>query len=304
MIFDSLLKANQTFGLDYEQIVNKNLDYFEYNDTTSFGYKLLHDVAVPYDTAVGDKIGLFPINYLNRLSKQSYQNNQRTLEMIGRFSDEDADRKIIEKVAETYIMNWPRSLPDGTITRDHGWGKEVDHNASFVWADDQFMGLTLIARIARSMNNLTYALAAGKQAILFNKHLNDPTDNLIFHGANVYDGKSHVSCCKWGRANGWGMLSHVEVLQALHSYSSNIEARNMFNMVLKLFQNHAKALLNFQSKDGRWHQVSTSSNLYIIHLYCNTNGRKQLISAKRTSLRHLFTRPFNFNDTCIKYFRI
>ena len=23
------------------------------------------------------------------------------------------------------------------------------------------------------------------------------------------------SCCKWGRANGWGMLSHIEVLAAV-----------------------------------------------------------------------------------------
>ena len=26
------------------------------------------------------------------------------------------------------------------------------------------------------------------------------------------------SCCKWGRANGWGMLSHIEVLAAVAAF--------------------------------------------------------------------------------------
>ena len=255
MVFDGLYKVNKTFGFDYEPVVNKYLDYFEYNDTTSYGYKLLHNVDIPWDAAIGDGIGLFPINYLNRLLKQSHYNIKHTANRPWQYYDTHADYKIVEKVAKSYIMGWPQSLPDGTISRDDGWGKEVDHNASFVWADDQFMGLTLVARIARSVNNLDYALTAGRQAILFNKHLNDPDDNHIYHGANVYGGKSNVSCCKWGRANGWGMMSHIEVLQALHDFSSNMEAKYMFKDVLQILQNHAKALLKYQSNDGRWHQV-------------------------------------------------
>ena len=47
----------------------------------------------------------------------------------------------------------------------------------------------------------------------FSGQMRDPVDGLYSHGVNLATG--HHSCCKWGRANGWGMLSHVEVLNAL-----------------------------------------------------------------------------------------
>ena len=47
----------------------------------------------------------------------------------------------------------------------------------------------------------------------FSEQMRAPVDRLYAHVANVATG--HHSCCKWGRANGWGMLSHVEVLSAL-----------------------------------------------------------------------------------------
>ena len=37
-----------------------------------------------------------------------------------------------------------------------------------------------------------------------------------FHGYNDKDG--HDSCCKWGRANGWGMLGHAEALESMAAW--------------------------------------------------------------------------------------
>lgn len=91
-------------------------------------------------------------------------------------------------------------------------------------ADDQFMGLTLMSRLARcSTCGLSrelqqhYATEAGRMQLQFTGYLRDPIDGLIYHGARVPPGggATEHSCCKWGRANGWGLLSHVEVLLAL-----------------------------------------------------------------------------------------
>lgn len=49
----------------------------------------------------------------------------------------------------------------------------------------------------------------------FSKQMRDPVDGLYAHGVNVATSPVVRSCCKWGRANGWGMLSHIEVLSAL-----------------------------------------------------------------------------------------
>ena len=36
-----------------------------------------------------------------------------------------------------------------------------------------------------------------------------PGDGLMYHGYNAAN--NATSCCKWGRANGWIMMGHVEV---------------------------------------------------------------------------------------------
>lgn len=38
-----------------------------------------------------------------------------------------------------------------------------------------------------------------------------PSDGLMYHGYNT--ASKAVSCCKWGRANGWIMMGHIEVGQ-------------------------------------------------------------------------------------------
>lgn len=54
--------------------------------------------------------------------------------------------------------------------------------------------------------------------VLFEKHMRDFKDGLYYHGYNDYDHEE--SCCKWGRANGWGLFSHVEVMAAVQEFPS------------------------------------------------------------------------------------
>eukprot|EP00040_Diaphanoeca_grandis_P031386 m.187737 g.187737 ORF g.187737 m.187737 type:complete len:69 (+) comp32312_c0_seq13:95-301(+) len=57
----------------------------------------------------------------------------------------------------------------------------------------------------------------------FSRHLRDPVDGLTYHGAKSEHGVADKhSCCKWGRANGWGLVSvgcfadaHVAVVSAM-----------------------------------------------------------------------------------------
>jgi len=82
------------------------------------------------------------------------------------------------------------------------------------------------------------------------------TDNVLWHGFNVKD--SHHSCCKWGRGNGWVMMSHVESLIALdHFQDPNFAA------VLDLLQKHSQGILKLQSDDGRWHQILNNGTTFL-----------------------------------------
>ena len=250
LIYDGLWQANQSFGIPYGAQVNDYLDMF-IRDKSQYGYKIIHNITVPFGEAVGDTIGLFPITYLNRALSYSG---------VKPGYDNTTDMYIVNTVAKKYILQWPRRLPDGTFSRDKGWIGEKGENASFLWGDDQYMGLTLLARLAASTKNLTLAQMTAQQVINFAKYLRDPLDGLFSHGYNHADNKR--SCCKWGRANGWGMMAHAEVLKSLETFP-NIKETRLYKQVLSIYQSLSKALADVQSVDGRWHQVLNETNTFL-----------------------------------------
>ena len=137
--------------------------------------------------------------------------------------------------ADHYILQWPKSLPDKyhTVTRDNGWGNEPDVNASFVWADDNYMGLALLTRLVRMLNfcehetnsngcngvnvtgNIsTYIDFIYEQHMGFAVYLIYPEskyNGLYAHGYNYASGDH--SCCPWGRANAWILTSRIEAIE-------------------------------------------------------------------------------------------
>ena len=108
-------------------------------------------------------------------------------------------------VALEQVSFRPLRLPDGTMSRHGGWGTEPDINASFLWNDDQFMGIALLARLARApgapaATARRYVDAIAAQHLAFAGYLQDAATGLYKHGYNHATG--HRSCCSWGRANG------------------------------------------------------------------------------------------------------
>merc|ERR1719468_1043381 len=92
-----------------------------------------------------------------------------------------------------------------------------------------------------------YARFIAEQHPLFVGHLRDVDDGVYFHGYNARLGQP--SCCKWGRANGWTLMTHVEVLRALLSSSWDGAAVAAAD-VLDRFQRHARGLAKLQAKSG------------------------------------------------------
>ena len=99
-----------------------------------------------------------------------------------------------------------------------------------------------------------------EQVINFAKYLRDPLDGLFSHGYNHADNKQ--SCCKWGRANGWGMMAQAEVLKSLETFP-NMKKSRQYKQVLSIYQSFSKAIADVQSVDGRWHQVLNESTTFL-----------------------------------------
>ena len=94
------------------------------------------------------------------------------------------DAELVTRVAEDYILQWPRRWADNLIARDTGddWPGEKDDtkHANFIWGDDAFMGLTVPARLARAgLGNVSrYKEFAAYNSQLFASHLQDPADGV------------------------------------------------------------------------------------------------------------------------------
>ena len=64
-----------------------------------------------------------------------------------------------------------------------------------------------------------------------------------------------------GAANGWNMMSHVDVLIGLQS---SRQTHPKMQQLVAAFQRHATALARVQNKsDGRWHQLVNDTSTYL-----------------------------------------
>jgi len=245
LLFDGMWQSIRQFGFsEWIPKIDRYLDAYT-KDPTCRGYKLAHDIPMPFDGAVGDQTGLFPIAYLQRALHNKALDSQ--------------DMAIANLTANHYILDYPHRLPDGTFSRTltGSWGpqEKSDKVGSILWGDDQTMGTVLVARMAPLFRNKAYAQEVTRQQIGFADRLIDPRDGLGYHGFNAADGRE--SCCKWGRANGWGMLGHAEALESRLAYPEGYPDKEKNDQVDGIFRRHAAAFKASQSPDGRWHQVTT-----------------------------------------------
>ena len=232
------------------------------------GYALLNGlpVPIPWVYAVGDTLCLYPIAYAARAKAAG----------AGALP---SDVAIVRAVVDDYVLRYPMRLADGTYSRPIDWwsagffswdsragarplGRHaVSRDILFlfclfcvfgraVWVDDAYMGTGAAVAAAALTGNVSYAVFAAQQALLFDGHLRDPADGLYYHGLDNDTGVH--SCCKWGRGNGWALVAAAEALGALTDCAPG---HPLLAPLRAAFVAHAAGVLAVQSPDGRWHQL-------------------------------------------------
>ena len=182
---------------------NSSFPYGAANTFRNCAYGVLHNESYRWDTSIfntiGDHFGIWPIVNLNRFVDP----HSMRLE-----SPRETDLRLAVRVALDYNLRYPFRIPDGTFSRTNGFSSEPvaiptvpNHQVittdsgfswpSFLWADDQFMGLALFARLARLTDvqvpsSLAVDLGASQRKALadvaalmqlsFYSHLHDPHD--------------------------------------------------------------------------------------------------------------------------------
>lgn len=108
------------------------------------------------------------------------------------------------------------------------------------WVDDMYMVGSLQVQAYKSLNDTVYLNRAALQLVSYCNKLQRP-NGLFYHrdDAPFY----------WGRGNGWGAAAMAEVLLMLP------EDNKYYSPLMKSYQKMMGALLDFQGKDGMWHQL-------------------------------------------------
>ena len=147
-----------------------------------------------------------------------------------------------------FVENGQYRLPDGTFARHR-----PQHNT--VWLDDMFMGIPTLAYAGIYYNDPAYLDEAATMFKNFVRRMWVPEKRIYRHG--YVEGLAQQPTYHWARANGWALLTTVELLDML---SENHPEREF---ILTQLQQHVAGLCALQSGEGFWHQLLDRTDSYL-----------------------------------------
>jgi unsaturated rhamnogalacturonyl hydrolase len=147
-----------------------------------------------------------------------------------------------------YILTKEYRLTDGTLARNRPLPNTL-------WLDDLYMSVPAIAQMGKLTGDRKYYDEAVKQIRQFSQRMFNKEKKLYMHGW-VESMDVHPQF-HWARANGWALMTMVEVLDVLP------EDHPERPLVLGLLKDHIQGLAQHQSGDGFWHQLIDRNDSYL-----------------------------------------
>ncbi|GAB3642420.1 glycoside hydrolase family 88/105 protein [Spirosoma arcticum] len=147
-----------------------------------------------------------------------------------------------------YITKKEHRLADGTLARNRP-------QPNTLWLDDLFMAVPALAQMGRLTGDAKYYDEAVKQVLQFSQRMFNRQKGLYMHG--WVEGMSDHPEFHWARANGWAIMTKVELLDVLPANHPGRAA------VLDLLLAHVRGLAACQSGSGFWHQLLDRNDSYL-----------------------------------------
>ncbi len=167
-------------------------------------------------------------------------------------------RPIIDRLID-FVAREEYRLPDGTLAR-------MRPQKNTLWLDDLYMGVPALSQMGKLTGDKKYFDDAVKQVKQFSERMFNMEKGLYMHGW-VESMETHPEF-RWARANGWALLTKVELLDVL---PENHPGRSF---VLQQLKDHIKGLVAYQDGTGFWHQLLDRTDSYLetsataIYAYC------------------------------------
>jgi rhamnogalacturonyl hydrolase YesR len=147
-----------------------------------------------------------------------------------------------------YISNKQQRFADGTLARNRP-------QPNSLWLDDLFMSVPALAQMGKYSGETKYYDDAIKQVVQFSNRMFNTEKGLFMHG--WIEGMDEHPQFHWARANGWAIMTMVELLEVL---PADYPGRDK---VLDLLKRHIRGLANYQSPQGFWHQLIDKNDSYL-----------------------------------------
>ncbi len=147
-----------------------------------------------------------------------------------------------------FVEHGQYRLPDGMFARHR-----PQHNT--VWLDDMYMGIPTIAYAGIYTADAKYFDEAATMYKNFVRRMWVPEKKIYRHG--YVEGLAQQPTYHWARANGWALLTTVELLDMLPESHPDRE------FILNQLREHIAGLCALQSSEGFWHQLLDRNDSYL-----------------------------------------
>ena len=156
-----------------------------------------------------------------------------------------------------FVTKQEYRLKDGTLARggpDGKGGVKMRPLPDTLWLDDMFMGVPTMAYLGAVSGDRKHFDDAAKQVLQFSKRMFNPRLGIYMHG--YVEGLRDHPEMHWARANGWAVMSMVEILEVLP------KNHKQYGAVREQLRAHIKGLASYQTRDGFWHQLIDRPDTY------------------------------------------
>jgi unsaturated rhamnogalacturonyl hydrolase len=147
-----------------------------------------------------------------------------------------------------YISGKEFRLADGTLARNRP-------HPNTIWLDDLYMSVPALAQMGKLTGERKYLDDGVKQVVQFARRMFNKDKGLFMHGW-VQGMEVHPEFY-WARANGWALMTLVELLDVLP------EDHAGRGSVIELLRAHVRGLAALQSGSGFWHQLLDREDSYL-----------------------------------------
>ncbi len=167
----------------------------------------------------------------------------------------DVYQKVRKSVYKEYIENTAHHITEVQERLDDGTLVRTFPHAMTLWADDLYMSVPFLARMAIFSGNNKYFDDAINQVFNFTKYLWNRDKELYYHC--YYADLERNGVAHWGRCNGWVMMAQVHLLNHLPADHPKREE------LIKNLEQQILGIAKYQNGDGLWHQVLDKTDSYL-----------------------------------------